>query len=260
MKKEREFAHLLHFKEIYPFFPDGEIECSESPDFLLQATEGSLGIEHTEIFHPGLPHGVSIQAQESLQKRTIQQAKELYSEDGEPNLKVLVLFNPGNILRKQDTSKIAQEIVNLAKSSIPAKGDSIELRPTFETWETFPKEVAFIKIRRSQKEESDAFWKCLGVVFIPSINENDIREKIIEKENKLYQYKEKCEKVWLLIVADEFRISSTINLTSQAIRYNYQTGFDRVFVFWVFSGKIVELKVVWFPVGLQTVRPTPRKL
>jgi hypothetical protein len=58
MDKERELKHLLRFKEVCPLFPDGEIECTEKPDFIVHASNRLLGIEHTEIFQPGPSDGL----------------------------------------------------------------------------------------------------------------------------------------------------------------------------------------------------------
>ena len=61
MDKIIEFIHLQHFKEICSFFPFGEIEKSEKPDFIVHAGDKVLGVEHTEILQSKTSGGESLQ-------------------------------------------------------------------------------------------------------------------------------------------------------------------------------------------------------
>jgi hypothetical protein len=100
MKKPREHRHLSHFKEVCPFFPQGELEESESPDFIVHSGTRVVGIEHTEVFQPGPSHGESLQAQDSLAQRIVERAKQFYVRDYSRPLHVQVLFNPRAIASK----------------------------------------------------------------------------------------------------------------------------------------------------------------
>ncbi len=100
MDKTRELTHLQHFKEICGFFPDGEIEKSEKPDFIIHDEDKLLGIELTEIFQPGTSGGESLQAQDALAQRVVRQVSALYSKNNAKPLYVQILFRPKAILRK----------------------------------------------------------------------------------------------------------------------------------------------------------------
>ncbi len=230
----------MQFKEKTPFFPKGEIELSEKPDFLIRSGNDLIGIEHTEIFCPGPSHGGSIQAQESLQQRIIEHAKELYLEESPQNLQVRVIFQPGNKIDKKEIANIAQSLFELIKQSVPACEKSVILEPTFETWEVFPKGIASVHVHHNLTG-ANSLWDFVSMGFVSTITENDLQIIISKKGVKLRKYKENYSEIWLLITAADIRIASAVELSSQAATHCYETNFDRVFVFWCFSGSFIEL-------------------
>lgn len=243
MKKERELAHLLCFKEVCSFFPEGRIEPTERPDFVVHASTGLLGIEHTEVFQPGLPHGGSIQAQESLRKRVVSRAKDFYTRSCSLLLHVYVFFNRGIEIKKQDTANMAKVLAQLVGEASPGIGKIVKLEPTWETWKNFPEEIAYILIHRDKRYKGSD-WIAVSAGFVPSIAPEDIQARIEAKESKLDDYKTRCSEVWLVIVADEFQVSSTVNLARPVMEHGYATEFDRVFFFCNYERKFFEFKLI----------------
>jgi len=242
MQKEREWAHLLRFKESCPFFPVGKIEATERPDFIVHTSNGLLGIEHTEIFQPGPPHGGSIQAQERLREYIVSRAENLYSENERGPVRVDVLFNPGIEIQKEDTIDIAEALASFVEESLPRSGQTAWLNPTLEGRQAFPPEVALIHIHRDQSYEASS-WYAKSIGFPPVISSKDIEEKIGAKESKLDDYRTRCSAVWLLLVAAEYKIASTVELERSVWEHRYATEFDRVFFFWNFRRSFRELKL-----------------
>ena len=78
MNNTRESIHIENFRNICPNFPAGRIEKTESPDFIIHASGGLIGIEYTQIFQPGPPHSGSLQAQDNLAQRIMKRAKEMW--------------------------------------------------------------------------------------------------------------------------------------------------------------------------------------
>lgn len=242
MKKTRELIHLEHFREVCPFFPEGEIEKTEKPDFIVHAPHQHLGIEHTEMFQPGAPHGESLQAQDSLAQRVVDKANQLYLQNHSQPLLVQTLFKPRGKMSKQDTQRIAKMIVHLIEETPIESGSSITLQRTIENSEHFPKEIAMIHAY-SHPNGKENRWVCSSVGFVPQITPEQLQEKIDKKEQKLDGYKSKCSEVWLLIVADDLRIPSTVDLAALASTHRYITRFDRIFFFWNSSRRYLELQV-----------------
>jgi len=239
MRKERERDHLMHFREVCSFFPEGEIEAIERPDFVVHTPKGLLGIEHTEMLQPGNPHhGGYIQAQENLRQRVVDRAKDLYARSSGPPLRVEVLFHPGFDIRKQSVDDLSKSLANLVSCTPPVVEGSVTLGPSWETWDTFPREIARVKIFYGCK---DSGWYPLSVGFIPRIGPDEIQGRIRAKEP--ISYKARYLETWLLIVEDGFRMSSTVEVTRSAMEYCYTTEFDRVFYFWNFDGKFHEFNL-----------------
>jgi hypothetical protein len=86
-------------------------------------------------------------------------------------------------------------------------------------------------------------WRCSSAGFIPQITPIQLQEKIDKKDQKLDNYKFKCSKRWLLIVADDLRVPSTVDITVLASTHRYITRFDRVFFFWNSTRRYIELQV-----------------
>jgi hypothetical protein len=241
MHKERERAHLLGFKEVCPFFPDGRIESGEQPDFVVHTQDRLVGIEHTEMFQPGPSHGGSCQAQESLRQRIVDWAGDLHRRAGGQPLHLWVLFHPAVEVTKQDAPNMAETIARFVGQVPIEPGRLTEVKPTRETCDIFPSCVALIQIYHYPGGKKH-HWSCWSSDFVSSITRKDIQAVIERKECKLDIYEAKCSEVWLLIVADMHSASSTVELTQSAVEHRYQTRFDRVFFFWNWDRVFVELE------------------
>jgi hypothetical protein len=69
-----------------------------------------------------------------------------------------------------------------------------------------------------------------------------VQELISGKEVKLPAYRQHCDEVWLLIVANGFEPSTFCKLDPEVENFQFTTGFDRVF-FQHFDGLVVELNI-----------------
>lgn len=238
MKKCRELIHLTHFKEICSFFPDGEIEKTEKPDFIVHTPHKKLGIEHTEIFQPGIPNGESLQAQDSLAQRVVDEANKLYLQNHSQPLWIQVLFNSKVKIIKQDVHRIAEMVVQLIEVAPIESGEYIILKRNSDNSKYFPQEIAMIHMQPTKR---DNMWRCSSIGSVPELTQQQLQEKIDKKEQKLDSYTQNCSEIWLLIVADDLRIPSSVGLTQSASTYQYNTRFDRAFFFWNSSRRYIEL-------------------
>jgi hypothetical protein len=239
MEKSRELNHLQHFKDVCSFFPDGEIEKTEMPDFIVHAENKTLGVELTEVFQPGPSHGESLQAQDSLAIRIVEKAKNLYTQSHGQPLHVQILFHPRVKMSKQGISAIAEKVSRLIEGTQGEAGSSVTLRRTRETLDRFPREVALIHIYQHPNGKLN-HWRCSSAGSVPEITKEHLQAVIDKKERKLDNYTS-CSEVWLLFVADDLRIPSTVDLAQSAVTNHYATRFDRVFLFWHSSRRYVEL-------------------
>lgn len=244
MQKSREVTHLKHFKEVCSFFPNGEIENAEKPDFIIRSPDKLLGIEHTEIFQPGSSNGASLQAQDRVGQEVAKKAHTLYLE--RPDLQpffVQILFNDKILISKKDIDRLANAVVNILKTISIEPGDSATIKRTQENLNYFPVEISMIHLYAYLAEHREQRWSTSSAGWVPEVSSEYVQEKIDQKEQKLNNYKSVCSEVWLLIVADDLRIPASIDLTDLALKHQYVSKFDRVFLFWNSTRRYVELQI-----------------
>ena len=233
MNKAGELAHLEHFKRVFAGFPPGRIAEFESPDFLIHGEGRTLGIEHTEVFHPVPPDGASPQAQESWAEKTVSRASKLWKKAAGFPLLVQVRFHPRAELSAQNVDTVAQEIVSAIGETKIQPGDTLILKRVSRSQITLPTEVSRVYLWRpaTASKQGDR-WCCSSAGFVPELTEQDIQGKIDKKEKKLEKYRTRCSEVWLLMVADNLRFPNSVELTASALSNRYATRFYRVFFFW----------------------------
>jgi hypothetical protein len=244
IKKIREFTHIEHFKEICPFFLDGEIECTEEPDFIVHSQDYILGIEHTEMFQPGSSNGTSLQAQDNLSQRVVNKANDLYFKHNSQPLLVQIFFNHRVMIVKKNVNHLAEAVVRLISMTPIEPGNLIIIKRTTENSECFPKEIVMLRIYAHPNGKENK-WCSSSPGRIPEITPEYLQEKIDQKEQKLDNYKSKCSELWLLIVADDLRIPSTVDITESASTHKYTTRFNRVFFFWNSTRRYIELQLIY---------------
>ena len=143
MDKKRELIHLERFKENCTFFPEGEIDCTERPDFIIHTNEKIVGIEHTEIFQPGPPDGSSLQAQDVLAQKIVKQASDLYLQD--KNKPILVSDNVsfGHFIKEKKNRSPCCKYLSNNKERINYSLDrSLLCIRTHVNYRYFPSEIA----------------------------------------------------------------------------------------------------------------------
>lgn len=242
MNKTRELIHLEHFKETWNLFPNGEIEKSEKPDFIVHTSGGPIGIEHTEIFQPAPSNGASLQAQDALAQRIVSQASNIYIQNHTQPLYVQILFRPRVRLRKEVVTSLAKAVSSIIESAQLKPGIPITLKRTKENSDYFPVEIAMMHLY-SHPTGKENFWRCSSAGTIPKLTADYLQEKINQKDKKLDDYRSRCPILWLLVVADDLRIPSTMDISSPASLHHYETSFDRVFFFWNATRQFLELQL-----------------
>jgi hypothetical protein len=244
MSREREILHLNHFKSIFPSFPEGEFDEKEidKPDFIIHTIDHLLGIEHTEIFQTIDSNGFSLQAKDKNAQILVDKAYNFFigQHNQSPNLQIF--FDPRiPIGKEKDFDSLANKIAYLIELTLIDQNLPLTIKHTKENFEYFPKEIARICLYPCSN--GNGKWHCSSSGFIPAITSADLQDKINIKEPKIDTYKIKCSEIWLLIVADDNRNPSTLDLTFEAANHSYKTRFDRVFFFWNGRRQFIECKL-----------------
>jgi hypothetical protein len=234
-KKEFELWHFNRFKEALLDFPAGEILSGEKPDFTIQLKGKVLGIEHTQIFYEPDSNGIVLQRDENIKRKVMEVAEVRYKELNGPNQMISVHFNPSIKWENDRTNKLAYELVDAIKNNIGKEKLSYE--------DDIPDEIALIHMHKIEGLDFTG-WSSPTSGWVAPITKEKISSKIQEKECKLNQYLDKVGEIWLLIVANGFAPSSLFHFDTLNLSEEYETSFDRVFVFENFDKKVYELKTM----------------
>jgi hypothetical protein len=78
---------------------------------------------------------------------------------------------------------------------------------------------------------------------VPTLEPAAIQDLIQEKNARLSRYLQKCESCWLLLVADGFKASGSIDLGAAVPHHAFRSSFDRIFILQVFGSELLRLVV-----------------
>ncbi len=200
-------------------FPSGELVPSERPDFRLHSSEGTIGIEVTQ-----LSLAEALGEAERLAK-VVDRAKEIYnkSADAEP-VDVDIAFGPNAVdMSSDDLRKSLVQFVQTHRGIREVEFDSREL----------PEGYCYIDILDPLPDtDATGSWTS-GKGFTTELaSEQSIATRISEKNSKLSDYRISAPVVWLLIINDQSMGPGQVYATPQDIaKWTFNFDFDKVLLF-----------------------------
>lgn len=241
-KKEVERRQLDRFIEALPTFPEGSIEESEEPDFIIRSSRRSIGIELTSLYWETPQVGISQQAQESLRHRIIKTAERLYSARNLPSLQVSIHFSPNYTPNKKDVQRLASAIDGLISQRVPMVGNSYSEDYDWENRNYFPEEINHICAWNLPNTEA-SFFSSPSAAFVPILESNDILRVLASKESKIPRYRQRCDEVWLIVNFDQGQLSTFFEHNEDVVEQIYSSDFDRIYLLRHIGSRIYELKL-----------------
>jgi len=230
-KKLRERLQFNLFIKHYDI--NGNIEQSESPDFLIKMHDYIIGVELTGYLQNNSNIGSFLRELEYNQDKI----KEIIeAELSEYRLLILLSWKDKITIKKAEVRSIANSLIELIKKNIP----DIDSERRLSGKDGLPSYLInlFIwsnNVKKTQIATTRAVW-------VREINRVEIENIIKKKEKKINDYREKCNEIWLLIVIEGISPSSIIDISSEAINRKYVFKFDKVLLFDVIEDRIFELK------------------
>ncbi len=232
---------LDRFREGYAGFPQGEIKCSERPDFLVLGREQTIGIEVQEYARGSSKDEGSIQRRDGELKRRVE-AKAITAYELRSSTPVLtwLQWNLNVSLEKNTVDKVANDVAEIVAWFV-AQNDSDKITIDWEDLENSPSKNVVDSVRIMKLSPgTSSFFTSVEAGFVTVTPEE--LQKVIDDKNALADgYLEKCDTMWLLIVAEGLHVASTASLTDAARQHVYQSRFERVFFFDSFSRVITSL-------------------
>jgi len=242
-KKIHERKHFDLFRKACDCIPDGVIEESDPLDFLIHYDQSILGIEHTEYFEKNKSGFAFSKKDESLQERIKNNLGPHCNQIGLPPTFLSIKWKPNKPLTISRVKPLIYDIVGLINIHMPEEGKSVFLSSKNFKRNEFPSELIGLSIYRSTKIDSTSVTAFVAT-WENSIEVDELKNIIVEKEKKLPLYRDKCDDVWLLIVAEGISPSSITKLKNSVYNYSFNSQFDRIFFFDLYNYyKVTELKI-----------------
>lgn len=240
-EERNQLLQFLEAQKILQFF-----DC---PDLIIDLGGEKIGIEHTRILRDRTPvnNGSHERQRESIESQIVKKAKEFYVAKKHYDLNVCVFFNPTIIISQKQVSTIAQQLCDYIRAEEPhdiSSGHSQhftkDVNPLLNN--KLPESIAHCWIEAAV--HNDDLWSPSIAGFFGSLKSNLIQFSLDDKETKIPDYRSKCDKVWILVVAVGGQMSSAFDFTnSQFLEVEYISSADAVYLLDSFLGTIYELRI-----------------
>jgi hypothetical protein len=235
--KEKELKWFRACQSLCPLFPPGEPQQNPSharkPDIVFHHI--GLGIEITEYL-PKDEGGSPLRRSEVLRDRILQEAKKTFERSSNEQVVVLVSWDPhqefSSITKTDVAEQVARTIINMLANDV-----NLWL-PDWTTPEG--------KFLGRHIGHIDVWPHCERSAWISAESGTGggdvfrVQQVIRGKETLVSKYRETCDNVWLLIVA-EGHLSTFFSPDEDFPSAVFDTSFDQVFVFDAFHHQVRQL-------------------
>lgn len=241
-KKDIERLYLDRVRSLLADFPVGEIVEREPPDFLVQAAGRVVGIEITELHRDdddGQP--IPLQARQAVREQIVARAKAIYDADKRNppvDSKLLIKDLP---FSRTDVEPLAHAIADLTRRNIPPEGVLSESEEyDWINRAYYPEVVDRIRVARFEGL-TESHFSVDGSAWAGPMGADQVRDVIQAKDASVNEYLRHCDEAWLVIVADNARLSSFFTDDAEVRAAVFATRFARVLVLRNFGPTLIEL-------------------
>jgi hypothetical protein len=224
--KRLERWYIEQLRRAVPDFPPGTVHCDESPDFLVQGDQRTIGIEVT-VFHCPSPEGKRPhQEEQALKDRVVAAANKIHAEAGGLGLYVTVFFARPTSITKHDVREQGAAIARAV--AVTAPPGSLAEPAMRVPWDRLPPGVTDITIRPSI-DGQDRLWSADAGGWVARVGPTQIQAVLDRKRAMASRALAKCDEMWLIIVNDEFSRGAPVELPEESGQADYDHRFDRLF-------------------------------
>ena len=237
MNKVEELSILRRFQSNYSLFPEGEIEPTEQPDFIINGCK-KIGIEITQIFQDQEnPKGSLIRKIETYQRHLLEDTVEALKDIGARFCLIDIGISKQNFSTSLKPKILARICTTEIQNNIPETANFENLTLNINNEGQLPRLIDHVTVWFSSSLSDFEYVESSGGVGMVLTNEK-LQFILKKKEDQIKAYK-KCDEYWLIIkegssMADYFPVID-IN------KSNVQTSFDKIFLFRQSGSEIIKL-------------------
>ncbi len=242
--REAERRQLERFRRVYRSFPIGEIEHIEAPDFRIRTSDGYLGIEVTQLFHPHDSEGPAPIALSKARQALLRSAESLFSRLDPRPLAISLSIDPNWHPGPGAIDKLARFLAQTVSSLHLTVGDSQVLAGGIGLLEEeSAKPVHELRVYYFQ-DTGETFWACPEFGWRQDLS-IALLQAAIDRKNALVQtYRAKARTLWLLLVSDSGQLSAAFALPDTVAAHSFVSEFDRVILFDALRGGVAQLQII----------------
>lgn len=241
-KKQLEILLMQYFRESYGDFPNGKLNPSESPDFIVQMkNKHILGIELTRL-NPAnaIPPDDNGYYEIEFREKLIEQTKELYEQSSQLKLFVKFLFSENHKIKPEQEMMVSVQLVNEIRKAVGNRNKDAFFKETIPESQ-LPKGLESVLIVNHPVMET-SIWERANNLGVSNDVVDDIRKSIHKKDEKLKLYqKQHLNYYWLLVFTDRLRGVKNFNLANKIINHKFESRFQQVFLFDLIKSDIYRL-------------------
>ena len=261
-RDKREWTIMNLFVQSYSSFPIGEIEKSESPDFIVNTVRSRgrkkrIGIELTELKYERKDTEFNMRAHEDFLCQIMDKAETFFKWRSSHVLNVDVHFSdsiaPLILGGNADTEAnllvtgMAETIARIVEDNLPeSTGKSYKVDRTSKYGDVnLPQHIECINISNVSGRQEEPLWYASISTRVKPLSIESVAQRIKDKNAKLAHYDKTCDEQWLIIIQNSFLMSSAYDpvIAQRALKHRYRTHFDKVFVFERSEGHVSELRI-----------------
>lgn len=236
-KKEWERRYFDRVKSLYGGLPSEMVIACEEPDFLVWNGEKNCGIEIVQYVRGQGRDGSRLRWREELHNQIVASAKLKHEARSPIVLSVHVHWFHHRELRGSDVEWVSDELSKLVSEyELLAINESIAIEPDYRA------QINDFITRVSLRRRSSGRNAWSNVEVGPAeADGRELQDLISLKNVKVNTYLKKCSEVWLIIVADGQRISSSGELNNGVRQMKFESEFDNVLYFDAEAESVIEL-------------------
>lgn len=241
-KKQLEILLIQYFREIYDDFPKGQVNPSESPDFIVKMkNQHELGIELTRLNPVNKNDPDEIQLEQiQIREKIIEVSRNLFEQSSDFKLFVKFLFTENKVIPMEKQILTSVQTVDLIRKKVKNKNKKSFFRESV-SGEILPAGLEEILIVNHPVMQISA-WEQANNLGISNDVVSDIRYAIHKKDEKLRLYqKQRLNYYWLLITTDRLRGVKSFNLPDKIMNHEFKSDFQQVFLFDLIKSEIYRL-------------------
>lgn len=242
-KKQLEILLVHYFRVCYEDFPKGQLNLSESPDFIIKMkNRHEIGIELTRL-NPAsriIPDENQL-AQIQVREQIIGLSQDLFEKSSPLKLFVKFLFSDSRDFIMENQMSVAVQAVNLIRKAVAGKSRDSFFREII-SGEVLPRGLDGILIVSHPVMEISE-WERANNLGVSNDVVDDIRRAIHKKDEKLlrlYQ-KQRLNYYWLLITTDRLHGVKSFNLPEKIMNHEFHSEFQHVFLFDLIKASVFQL-------------------